>query len=59
MYADREGGEDYVQAYKKRYNEVKDDKEFLSFISKNAREYYTQYCNPYNRMNHLINLLEL
>ena len=59
MYADRNGGDEYVNAYFKRFNEVKNDKEFLSFISKNAREYYTNYCSPQNRIQHLLTILEL
>jgi len=59
MYADREGGPQYVEAYKKRFYEVKDDKEFLSFVSKNAREYYVNYCSPINRVNHVLKSLNL
>lgn len=56
---DRIGGEAYIEAYKKRFFEVKDDKEFLDFIVKNAREYYINYCSPQNRVNHIVNRLEL
>ena len=56
---DRIGGEAYIEAYKKRFFEVKDDKEFLDFIIKNAREYYINYCSPQNRINHIVNRLEL
>jgi hypothetical protein len=56
---DRIGGEAYIEAYKKRFFEVKDDKEFLDFIVKNAREYYINYCSPQNRVNHVANRLEL
>jgi len=57
--ADRNGGEAYVEAYKKRFFEVKDDKEFLDFISRNARDYYTKYCSPQNRVNVLMESLEI
>jgi hypothetical protein len=59
MYADREGGPEYVEAYRQRYNEVKDDKDFLQFVAKNGRDYYTEYCNPFNRLKHVIEKLEL
>jgi len=58
-HMDTGGGEAYVQAYKERFLEVKDDKEFLNFITTNARDYYTKYCSPQNRLSHLLNLLEL
>lgn len=57
--SDRNGGEVYVERYVKRFLEVKDDYEFLNFISKNAREYYLNYCSPQNRVKHIINNLEL
>ena len=56
---DREGGEKYIQAYIDRFTEVKDDKDFLDFISNNAREYYLNYCAPKNRLNHMLNLLNI
>lgn len=58
-HADRIGGEKYIEAYKNRFYEVKDDLEFLEFISKNAREYYVNYCSPQNRMQHLLSLINL
>lgn len=57
--ADRVGGPAYVEAYIKRFNEVKDDYEFLQFIANNARDYYKKYCSPENRLTNLINILEL
>lgn len=57
--ADRIGGPEYVEAYIKRFNETKDDKEFLEFIAKNGREYYTQYCSPQNKLKHILNLLNI
>jgi hypothetical protein len=57
--ADRAGGDNYVEAYKNRFLEVKDDKEFLEFITKNAREYYINYCSPQNRVAHVMNRLEI
>lgn len=57
--ADRIGGEKYIEAYKKRFLEVKDDYEFLEFISKNAKEYYETYCSTKNRLSHILKLLNL
>jgi len=58
-YLDRKGGVKYSEAYIKRFLEVKDDIEFLNFISKNAREYYFNFLHPLNRNKHLVKLLEL
>lgn len=56
---DRIGGEKFVKAYIDRFLEVKDDKEFLDFIAKNARDYYLNYCGPQNRLAHLVSLLKI
>lgn len=58
-HLDRHGGPKYVEAYKKRFFEVKDDYKFLEFISNNAREYYMKYCSPQNRLGHVLKSLEL
>jgi hypothetical protein len=59
VHLDRAGGEAYVEAYKQRFLEVKDNYEFLEFITNNAREYYIKYCSPPNRLKHVLNSLEL
>lgn len=56
--SDLKGGPKYVEAYKQRFLEVKDDIEFLDYISCNAREYYKTYCDPLVRINTLLELLE-
>lgn len=56
---DRIGGDIYIQAYKERFLEVKDDYEFLNQISLNARKYYEDFCKPSNRVNHLLSRLKL
>lgn len=56
---ERVGGEIYCQKYIKRFLEVKDDIEFLNFISKNGREYYKKYLDTETRKNHLLTLLDL
>lgn len=53
----RVGGDDYAQAYIDRFLEVKDDEEFLTYVAKNAREYYETYCVHGNRARHLLSLL--
>ena len=55
----RQGSPKHVEAYKKRFLEVKDDYKFLEFISNNAREYYMKYCSPQNRLSHVLKSLEL
>jgi hypothetical protein len=59
MYQDREGGENYTEAFKKRFFEVKDDLDFLSFITKNGRDYYINYCSTNNRVKHIIEKLNI
>jgi len=56
---DRNGGLVYVEAYKKRFLEVKDNSKFLNFIAKNAREYYYNYSHPVNRLKHITRILNL
>lgn len=58
-HMDQRGGESYVKAYNERFLEVKDDKPLLDFVSKNGRDYYFKYSHPVNRINHLLNILEL
>jgi len=57
--AERQGGEKYVFEYIKRFEEVKDNIDFLDFISKNAREYYEKYLHPSVRINHMLKLLDI
>jgi hypothetical protein len=42
-----------------RFLQVKDDKEFLSFISKNSREYYENYLSPSSSIKYTRELLKL
>jgi len=57
--SDLRGGEKYVNAYHERFLEVKDDKDFLDEIVRNAREYYVEYCSKKNRVKHVRNLINL
>lgn len=49
------GGEKYRELYINKFKEVKDDKEFLKFISNNAREYYNNNISSKNRMKNILN----
>lgn len=61
LQLDRDGDPEnkHLDAYVKRFNEVKDDKEFLEFIAKNGRDYYERFASPQNRLNHLLKIMEL
>lgn len=56
---DRLGNESHAKIIEKKFLEVKDDTEFLNFISINAREYYKKYLSNESRINHTISLLGL
>lgn len=56
---EREVEQRHIDEYLKRYKEVKDDHDFLKFISDNARKYYETYLHPNTRTKHIIDLLEL
>jgi hypothetical protein len=56
---DNIGGEKYIEAYVKKFNEVKDNYEFLDFISTNANQYYKNNCTPSTRLKTMLNLLEI
>jgi len=54
---DNWGSERHAKMIIDRFLEVKDDKVFLDFISKNARKYYENYLSPESSINNTINLL--
>lgn len=59
---EREGGktpEVYADLYISKFLEVKDDHDFLSYISQNAMEYYDKYLHPTTRVKHIFNLWNL
>ena len=56
---DRLGGEKYVNAYIERFLEVKDDYDFLSYISENAHNYFQENCIQENRLKNIIKLINL
>lgn len=51
---ERIGGQEYVELYLQKFNVVKNNTEFLEFISKNAREYYQTNLHPISRVNSII-----
>ena len=59
LIIDRLGDENHSKMIEKRFLEVKDDKDFLNFITKNAKEYYDTYLTRYNNVKHTLNLLGL
>ena len=59
LICDRVGNESHAKMIQDRFLEVKDDKEFLSFISNNAREYYKKYLAYDNNVKHTIDLLNI
>ena len=58
-HQDCKGGVEYRQRYLQRYNEIKDDYDFLTFISKNAHQYYQDNCASHSRLNMILNRLEI
>lgn len=59
LVKDRLGNEKHSKMLEKRFLEVKDDKDFLEFITNNARDYYETYLSRKNRVDHTLNLLGL
>lgn len=58
-HLDRGGGENYIKAYIERFLEVKDDYDFLSYISKNANDYFKKNCTSENILNNTIKMINL
>lgn len=56
---DREGDKEHADMLIERFLEVKEDEDFLRYISQNAREYYENYLSPTASVNHTIKLLNL
>jgi hypothetical protein len=59
MKLDRLGEKHHADKIIKRYLEVKDDTDFLNFVSENAREYYKKYLSPDSSVDFTIKLLGL
>jgi hypothetical protein len=58
LSTDRLGLDKHAKMIEKRFLEVKNDKDFLNYISNNARNYYETYLNQ-NNINHTLNLLSI
>lgn len=58
-WSDRDATVDYVRAVEKKFLEVKDDEEFLRFISRNGREYYNKYIKPERLIENTMRIIEL
>lgn len=59
VFKDRLGNERHAKLIEERYHQVINNKNLLSFISKNAREYYEKYLSNEGRIKHTLNLLDL
>jgi hypothetical protein len=57
LFFDRLGNEEHGKMIEKRFLEVKDDKEFLNYISENACKYYESYLSYDNNVTHTLDLL--
>lgn len=55
----RLGNESHARKLEHRYHQVLNDKDFLNFISKNARKYYEDNILQPNRIKNTFNLLNL
>ena len=56
---DRVGGKEYVKKYQEKFLEIKENFDFLNFISKNAREYYIKNCKKNIAVDNLLKRLNL
>lgn len=59
LIKDRLGNESHAKMIVDRFLEVKDDEDFLNFISNNAKLYYETYLKRYNNVLHTLKLLNL
>jgi hypothetical protein len=59
LLIDRLGNETHAKMIERRFLEVKDNKDFLEYISTNSRKYYETYLTRISRVDHTLNLLGL
>ena len=59
LQIDRLGDKTHANLIEQRFLEIKDDYEFLNFISKNARDYYLNFLSKKNRVKHTLNILNI
>lgn len=58
-YLDLRGGDNYISAYWNRFIEIKNDYDFLQFISDNARIYYENFASPNIKIKPILNKLNI
>jgi len=56
---DREGNEYHAKLITDRFLEIKDDEQFLSMISTNAKKYYDEYLSKESRIKLTLNIINL
>jgi hypothetical protein len=59
VHTDRLGDGRHSKQLENRFKEVINDKEFLNFISNNARKYYEEHLHSSSRVDNTLKLLEL
>jgi hypothetical protein len=59
LIIDREGNDYHAKLIEERFLEVKDDIDFLNFISNNARKYYDDFLSKENSIITTYNILDL
>jgi hypothetical protein len=56
---DKDGNDSHANLITNKFLEVKDNKVFLNFISKNAKKYYEDYLSPTSSIDYTRKLLTL
>ena len=59
LYYDRLGDKTHAEMIEKKFIEVKDNTNFLEFISRNARKYYENFLSPEKSVEHTYNILDI
>lgn len=59
LFYDRMGTKIHAEMIETKFNEIKNDSEFLKFISNNSRKYYEDNLSPNNSISNTFYLLEL
>ena len=57
MTLDRLGTIEHAKLIENKFLQIKDDYNFLNYISNNAKTYYERYLKRYNNVNHTLQLL--
>lgn len=59
LLIDRLGDFSHAKLIEKKFLEIKDDVDFLNFISKNAKNYFDMYLKTDNNVKYTLNLLKI